>query len=503
MQRPYSNENELYKLIIETTNEGIWMIDENNVTNYVNKKMEDILGYSENEMLGTGLFDFMDAEGIEIATKNLERGKQGIEESHEFKFKSKDGRDVWTMINTSPITIDKIYRGALAMVTDISEAKSRETQIKDSYYSYISLFEDSPVPIWDENFSKIKLYIDNLKTEGVEDFRSYFRDHPNKLEECTSLLIINNINQAVVEINEADSKEQVLKGFRKLLTRNSAEYAIEQLVAIAEDKSSCEFDAELLTFKGNTRHVHLKWSVVKGHQKDYSRVYLSTTDVTKRIVDENLSLQNSNREKAVLLKEIHHRVKNNLQIISSLLNLQSHGIEDQKMKEIFNMSLNRVKSMATVHELLYQSNDFSGIDYREYLKKVVFSLIESMKGEENNIAVHLKVDNVRLNINTSIPLGLLINEIITNSLKHGILNNDTGDLYLEIYCEEHPNYILKIGDNGKGIPSSLDIESTDTLGLQLVTSLVEQLMGSIERSFEQQGTHYVIRFQELAQQSQE
>ena len=499
-QSPFSTEHELYKLIIETANEGIWMVDENNITNYANEKMAAMLGYTIEEMIGTIIFDFMDDEYVKLSKEKLEIRKQGISDNHEFQFKSKDGGIVWTHMNTSPIIIDGEYRGGLAMVTNITESKNREESLRESYYNYISLFEDSPVPIWDEDFSEIKIYIDSLKKDGVKDFRTYFNNNLDKLDECTSLLIVNNINQAVVELNEGDSKEHVLLNFRDLLTRNSTQYAIEQLVAIAENRTSCEFDAELLTFGGNIRHVHLKWSVVKGHEHDYKRVYLSTTDMTERIIDENLSLQHSNREKAVLLKEIHHRVKNNLQIISSLLNLQSYGIEDAEMRGIFNMSLNRVKSMATVHELLYQSNDFSRIDYREYLNRLVFSLVQSMKGEENNISVNLNVNDIKLNINTSIPLGLLINEIITNSLKHGIPEDNPGKIYVEISCTDYPGYTLKIGDNGKGIPSDFNIANTDTLGLQLVTSLTNQLMGSIERDSDRSGTHYIVRFQELEQQ---
>ena len=123
-----------------------------------------------------------------------------------------------------------------------------------------------------------------------------------------------------------------------------------------------------------------------------------------------------------------------------------------------------------------------------------------MKGKENNITVDLDVKDVKLNIGTSIPLGLLINEIITNSLKHGIPDERPGKIYISITQHEHPNYALKIGDNGKGISQDFDMAQTDTLGLQLVTSLVDQLIGTLEHDFSKPGTHYNIQFQELEQQ---
>lgn len=493
----YSDQSALYKLIIEIANEGIWIVDENNVTAYMNDKMATMLGYQAEDVIGKALLNFMDEPGFKRAIKGLNRRKQGVSDTQEVKLITRAGREIWTQMNISPIIINDTFRGLLGMVTDITESKLHEQRLLESHLNYISLFEDSPIPIWDEDFSQIKQFIDDLKQKGITDFRTYFEENPDELIACVSLLIVNNINNAVVELNEARSKEEVLERFYELRNKKSNEYAINQLVAIAENKTSCAFDAELKTFSGNIRHVHFKWSVVKGFEHNYKRVYLSTADMTERIVDENLTLQNSNREKAVLLKEIHHRVKNNLQIVTSLLNLQTHGIEDAQMKSLYEMSLSRIKSMATVHELLYQSGDFSKIDYKEYLKTLVSSLVDSMKGQTNNISVNLNVKDIKLNIHTSIPLGLLINEIITNSLKHGIYDDEPGSIYIEIYRLNAVNFEMKIGDNGKGIPSDFNITETDTLGLQLVSSLTEQLMGTLERNLTQKGTHFIIRFQEL------
>ena len=261
-------------------------------------------------------------------------------------------------------------------------------------------------------------------------------------------MIVNDINQAVVDLNEATSKEHMLNHFTELINKNSPRYVIDQFEAIANNELSCEFDAELVTFNGIKRYVHLKWTVVKGFENTYAKVYLTTTDVTKRIIAENLLLQHSNREKELLLKEIHHRVKNNLQIVTSLLNLQSNSIEDEQTKSLFEISLHRISSMALVHELLYQSKDFSKINYGSYLKKLILPLIDSMNPAGSNISLNIEADEISLNINTSIPLGLLINEIITNSLKHGFVVNQTGEVYLRLHNDGESNFSLCIGDNG-------------------------------------------------------
>jgi len=366
---------------------------------------------------------------------------------------------------------------------------------------YKSLFDDCPVPIWDEDFSKIKEYIENLKSQGVVDIRSHFETQPKALEECASLLIVNDINQAVLDLNEATSKEHMLNNFTDLISEKSPRYVIDQFVAIANDEHSCEFDAELITFSGIKRHVHLKWTVVQGFEKNYGKVYLTTTDVTKRIIAENLLLQHSNKEKELLLKEIHHRVKNNLQIVTSLLNLQSNSIEDQKTKSLFEISLHRIKSMALVHELLYQSKDFSQINYGSYLERLIHPLIESMNPAGSSISLVIEAENISLNINTSIPLGLLINEIITNSLKRGFEVNQTGEIYLRLHNDGQSNFELFIGDNGNGYDNNFIIENADSLGLQLIHSLTEQLSGTISRDCSLLGTHYCVKFKELPSSS--
>lgn len=379
---------------------------------------------------------------------------------------------------------------------------NKQEENEATYQRYVSLFEDSPVPIWDEDFSLVKQAIDELKQKGVTDFKSYFEDNLHEVNRVSSLLVVNDINNAVVRLNEAQSKEQMLKDFRNLLTRKSTQYAINQFVAIANGQKTCEFDAELKTFAGNIRYVRFKWTVVKGFEDNYKHVYLSTTDLTERIVDENLMLQNSNKEKAVLLKEVHHRVKNNLQIITSLLNLQARGIEDERTRDLFEMSLNRIQSMATVHELLYQSENFSKINYQNYLKKLIYPLLVSMKGMENNIDLRLNVEDIELNINTAIPLGLLINEILTNALKHGIVGDDHGVVYIDLKKLNKNQFELLIGDNGAGFKEDLSEVSVDTLGLQLITSLVDQLSGTLVRERMKKGTHYRIQFNEINQRNE-
>lgn len=361
---------------------------------------------------------------------------------------------------------------------------------------YHSLFEESPVPIWEEDFSEIKNYIEKIKNSGVSDIEEFFKSNPEEIKNCFNKIVVLNVNQAAVELNEANSKEQLLDSYRNFFDQNSNEYLIRQFVAIANNESKCSFEARLVTFNKNIRNVLFNWHVVKGFEEDYGRVFLTTKDLTEKIVHDNIILQTSNREKEVLLKEIHHRVKNNLQIVTSLLNLQSYSINEPSTKDIFEVSLNRIKSMSAVHEMLYKSNDFSKIEYQNYLTTLITGLVNSIKGESHAINLDLKANNISLNIDTSIPLGLLITELVTNSLKHGIKGDDIGNIYVRLTRKEAPLILLEIGDDGIGLPKDFVIEDSETLGLQLAHSLIEQLNGKCEKDLTKKGAHFKIEFEE-------
>lgn len=368
-------------------------------------------------------------------------------------------------------------------------------RINNAENYYHSLFEESPVPIWEEDFSEIKKYIEKIKKSGVTDIENYFTSHPEEIQNCFNKIRILNVNQSAVELNEAKSKEQLLNSYKNFFDHNSNEYMIKQFVAIANNETKCSFEARLVTFNKNIRNVLFKWTVVKGYEENYGRIFLTTKDLTEKIVHDNIMLQTSNREKEVLLKEVHHRVKNNLQIVTSLLNLQSYAINDPLTKDIFDVSLNRIKSMAAVHEMLYKSNDFSKIEYQKYLTTLISDLINSIKGENHSIEVELNANNISLNIDTSIPLGLLITELVTNSLKHGIKGDEKGKIYVRLIKKEK-SILLEIGDDGIGLPKDFSIEDSETLGLQLANSLVEQLNGKCEKDLTQKGAHFKIEFEE-------
>ena len=213
--------------------------------------------------------------------------------------------------------------------------------------------------------------------------------------------------------------------------------------------------------------------------------------------DLNKELMNRISEKDTMLKEVHHRVKNNLQTVCSLLNMQSRGTDDEQMKNLIKSSQNRVMAMAMVHEMLYQRDDLTVIDYKPYVFKLTEYLIKSVKGPDSKVKLAIDIPDIELGIDTAIPLGLLINETITNSLKYGIKDDAEGEIHIELKKEMQDDYVLTIGDNGIGISEAVDPKTTKSLGLKLIHNLARQLKGSITRDWSRKGTNYIVKFKDI------
>lgn len=212
----------------------------------------------------------------------------------------------------------------------------------------------------------------------------------------------------------------------------------------------------------------------------------------KKIEEQRDAISKKEKEKALLLKEVHHRVKNNFQIVSSLLELQTKGIEDKKALELAEEGKNRVKSMALIHQRLYQNDDLL-IDFDEYIQSLVKD-ISSMYGKDKNPKINLNIPDYKFDIDTAIPLGLIINELITNAYKYGFSNKEQ-TLDIEISKEENENYLLKIKDNGLGLPESFDFSKAKSLGLRLVRRLSKQLHGSTTYSYDK-GSLFSVMFKD-------
>jgi len=202
-------------------------------------------------------------------------------------------------------------------------------------------------------------------------------------------------------------------------------------------------------------------------------------------------------EKELLMKEIHHRTKNNLAVIQSLLSLQLKDISDEKSREYFADAGNRVKSMTMIHEMLYRAEDLTKLGTVEYIRKFVEMLFHNYKIQPNHIKLKLEVQDIRLDVDTMIPLGLIINELVSNALKYAFPDDMKGELILTLKTTEDASYELIIKDTGVGLPEGFDLAESTSLGLLIVNSLVNQIKGTLEVT-NRDGAEFKIVFKEKA-----
>ncbi|MDY7008571.1 MAG: PAS domain S-box protein [Cyanobacteriota bacterium] len=400
-------------------------------------------------------------------------------------------REVETTVNGSVknylVVVQKYAQGkALVSVgIDISDRKQAEAMksqliasLQESEKKFRSLYEatsDAVIlldknGIIDCNFAALKMFGLNHKEEfdnhNLADFYPEYQQNGKK----SAQLIKRYMVQAIV------------KG-------NSCFEWINQRV------NKSEFPTEVLL----TAMKASEYSQNRPGKKSTKSIVLQAVirDITERKRDEE-QIKESLAEKEVLLKEIHHRVKNNLQVISSLLRLQSRYIEDEIILEMLKESQNRVRSMALVHEHLYQSKDLSKVNFTEYISSLAGHLFQAYEVKARGVKLNINVIPVCLNIDTVVPCGLIINELVSNSLKYAFPEEFRGEIFIEFdYDDRDKNkFILKVADNGISFPQDLDYTKSGSLGLRLVCSLVKQLKGNIDL-VNQVGTVFQITFSSL------
>jgi PAS domain S-box-containing protein len=337
------------------------------------------------------------------------------------------------------------------------------------------------------------------RTRQLQESERRFR----KLLEDVQLVAVNVddqakitfVNEYFLNMSERQREEVIGRTWHELfgvdqIGGETPEVFRQRLLA-GEMPTHCE--TEVVTRKGNRRAV--AWTVTLTHSTDGKASGISGigADITERKLTEQ-RLAASLLEKEVLLKEVYHRVKNNLQTVSSLLSLQAASIKDPAMREIFLENQQRVRSMALIHEKLYRSKTLANIDFREYLDGLATSLFRTylVSGE---VSLRVNVTDVILDIDTSITCGLLVNELLSNALKHAFPGGRSGEISITMHPAKQGEYTLIFADTGVGLPPGFDPAGVSTLGMSLMRNLVRQLGGTMEMT-SNGGTRFEITFSE-------
>ncbi|HKU43826.1 MAG TPA: PAS domain S-box protein, partial [Polyangiales bacterium] len=501
MVRALRDSERKYRHFIETTHEGVWEIDTETRTRFVNPRMAQLMGYAQHEMLGMRLIDFMDDEGRAILSQQVDRRKAGISEAHDSKFLRKDGTPIWLRLETNPLTDSTgEYIGALAMVSDVTERRQAE---QDQQFlltlSELLTIANEPSVARRAAVHQLGMHL------GVQDCAFLEFDLARNLANVTDAWLADPSSRRIgtYSLQDSSTLPDLMKGRSAIIndtrtdprTRTRWELRYQPLGLAAYMIIPMHKEGQLtaaLMLAGaqprtwTQREVSLAQATVERTSlcverlQNIAALHDMSKELERRVEARTRELKAALREKEVLLKEIHHRVKNNLQVISSMLNLQAMHLHDDAVQQVFAESQGRVQSIALVHETLYESQDLSSVNFSEYIHTLVTTIMQAQATPDRNIATLIDAEGVRLPVGTAIPCGLIVNELVTNSLKHAFPNRSTGAIRVSLHNRPNSTIELIVGDDGVGLPADLDPRTVSSLGLDLVYTFAEQLGAAVD-----------------------
>jgi len=410
----------------------------------VNDSFSEISGWRREEVIGKTSLEvglFADQEGRNVLMKALEG--EGVAQNLEIRYRHKSGEIIYGLTSGTMVVFECVPH-LLAVTRDITAIKKAQDAIREGEERFEAIFNTSPdaIVILDMETKKIADV-----NEGFVTLSGYRKDE-----------VIGKTTEAVGVWEASAQKDE----FYRILDKMGFIDGLE-----------CRFvlkDGSLEKGLLSARPLQLK-----------GRPYLLVTvrDVSS-LLETQKKLRASVAEKEVLLREVHHRVKNNLQVIMGLLNLQEHHIEDEQGRQIFKESQNRILTMSLIHEVLYQSRDLARINFRDYLVSLTNNLFSSYGISRERISLDLDIETTEVVVDTAIPCGLIINELVTNALKHAFPKGRKGSISVTFKRRKPSGYLLEVRDDGVGLSRDLDVCKAGSLGLQLVVILLEQLKGKLE-----------------------
>ncbi|OPY26098.1 MAG: putative diguanylate cyclase [Methanocella sp. PtaU1.Bin125] len=453
-----------FRVLAETSPAGIFMYQGDRFV-YVNPSLEREMGYSREEILtGLRLGDWFHPDDRKMIVARSEARMRGepVPSGYEARVFTKSGELRWHLM-TAGLTEYMGRPAGLVVILDITDRRRAEQALRESEERFRLCAAAAKFGTFDWDV------VNDRHAWSPETYEIYGVAPGTPL---TTGMIMDCIYPG-------DRQDETLAA--SLDPDGPGGYTMEYRIIRQSDRA--------------VRWIYVKAMIVfsgEGTDRKAVRVLAAVQDITDRKAAEQRMLD-SLREKDVLLKEIHHRVKNNMQIISSLLSLQSGSLSDEKTAQALRESQDRIRSMALIHEKLYQSGDISRIDFAEYVSSLITYLRDSyMTG--HNVAVDVSVTGVSLAIDTAIPCGLIINELVTNSLKHAFREGRAGTIRVAMTGDGR-EYALTVSDDGPGLPPGMNLWNGPSLGLRLVAALVDQLGGHIE-TLPAPGATFVVRFRE-------
>jgi PAS domain S-box-containing protein len=482
-EKALQESDERFRLLIDGISDyGIYMLDRNGVITSWNAAAERLTGYHADEIIGKNFSVFFTKEDIGNGKPGNELQMaltKGRYEEEAWRVRKDGSLFIANIIITALYDKLEQFHGFVEVTRDITDRKMGDQSLAASEAKYRDVVE--------------------TQTELICRF----------LSDGTYIFA----NEAYCRYINKNYTELIGKKFKPDIPTEDREKIRIHFASLTPVHPVSAIDHRIIMPDGTIRWQ--RWSDraffdEAGNIIEYQSVGRDITDrmvleeeilklnrtLEEKVLERTRQLNASLKEKEILLREIHHRVKNNLQIIISMLNLQARYLGDETTRTIIRESQNRIKAMAMVHEKMYQSRDISRIKLDEYFRFIVNNLLQFYGGEGRDISINVDCEDIRVDINAAIPLGLIVNELISNAFKHAFPGNQPGHILISVQ-EKKKIITICIQDNGSGMPESLDWRNPKSLGLRLVISLIEQLQGTIELvPMIVGGTYFVITVKE-------
>ncbi len=500
-----------FRKMIEHSSDMIILVDAEGKILYESSAALRVIGYTSEELVGKSAFDLICPDEREKIREFFEKQVHipGISPVQRMRVQHKDGHWIYVEAIYNNLLHDDTISAIIVNAHDVTEYVRIQQELqkaKEDFEARVIERTRDLIELSRRLQEEIQAHrrTEEALKQSEDYFWKIFRYNPLPIVLCDANTGCTlNVNQAFEALSGIGYEDALGKKIEELGFNLSTEHLCMHITKKSESSEPhpVSLEVDLHTKSSGVKSLVVTLQYVELGREQGGLIIMQ--DVTERIRAEK-SLAKSLSEKEVLLKEIHHRVKNNLQVISSLLYLQSLKLQDEQAKRIFRESQNRVKAMALIHEQLYQTKDLMRVDFAEYLQTLASMIAESYNEPPSIIDVQIDSEKLDLSIDAAIPAGLIVSELVTNSLKYAFPEAEESvgknkEITILARKTSDNDIMLIVRDSGIGLNMERPLESPKTLGLRLVKMLTEQLRGSIE-VLPQKGAAFCIRFKDEAHQ---
>jgi PAS domain S-box-containing protein len=463
-----------YRELVENINDILYEVDENGIMRYVSSPIETILEYTPSEIVGRPFIQFVHPEDKQKILEGYQNIASGHLNQNEYRLLTKSGNIRWILTSSKPVFDGQEFLGLRGVLSDITNRKKQEKELRKSEARYRRLFEESPISLWEEDFSEVKQFIDDLKTGGILDFRDYLENHPEAVAECASLIKVIDVNQATLDLYKAKTKEELLGNLDKVFTEETYPAFKEELIALAENRNRITIETLNKTLTGESIYVDLGLNVSSAESRD--RVLISIIDITDR--------KEAEERESFLTTLLRHDLGNKIHVINGYLNLLQKA---ELLEENTRMVEKAMNSGVECLHLIEKVRVLSEIDQKEELTEVSLDFhlkkaIKKNQGKAKEQKIEIEYEEGQFDVLG----GPLLEELFHNLLENAIRHSDCSTIRIAS-VKENGRVVVSIEDDGKGLSKQIKENLFDTtfirrkrgIGTYIIKKIAENYGGNV------------------------